>query len=54
MLNATMYLSNRFSKMIKALRKRFDTEDDSKRPLLTPSDGIQPNYANTNPLDGAA
>ncbi|KAI0819028.1 DUF887-domain-containing protein [Irpex lacteus] len=42
------------SKMIKALRKRFDSEQDPKRPLLTPSDGVQQNYSDTNPLDGAA
>ena len=42
--------------MIKALRKRFNNDEDPKRPLLTPSDGVQQNYADTNSqaVDGAA
>ncbi|KAI0705937.1 DUF887-domain-containing protein [Cytidiella melzeri] len=43
-----------FSKMISALRKRFNSDQSTKQPLLTPTDGALPNYTNTNPIDGAA
>lgn len=40
--------------MIRALHKRFDGDKDAKQPLLTPRDGLQPNYTDTNPMEGAA
>lgn len=47
------YELHRLNKMIRALLKRFDGEKESKQPLL-PRDGLQPNHANTDPIEGAS